>query len=87
MIDPKDIAARIPVCPMCQTAHYAMEMSPGLPPKVKALRCAKCGADILRAYRRLQPVAFGLTLDAIDRLLIATGAALVVALALSLTFG
>lgn len=77
-IDPREVAARIRKCPTCGSDHYVIELAEGLPPKIRALRCAACGADILRAYRAAAPTPFGITIGQLDRLVLLTGAAFAV---------
>jgi predicted RNA-binding Zn-ribbon protein involved in translation (DUF1610 family) len=86
MIEPRDVAARIPVCPKCGEKHFTYVMSAGLPLKVEKIRCAQCGANILRAYRAAQPAPFGLTVGQLDRLAVIVGALLLGALLLRLFF-
>lgn len=47
---------------------------------MREIRCAQCGADILRAYRETQPAFFGLTVGQLDRLALVVGAALLIVL-------
>ncbi|HEX5006996.1 MAG TPA: hypothetical protein VFV70_07770 [Hyphomonadaceae bacterium] len=86
MIDPRDVAGRVPSCPRCGEKHYTYVMAAGPPPKVEKIRCAHCGANILRAYRSAQPTFFGLTIGKLDRLALLTGVALLVLLAVRLFF-
>jgi len=81
MIDPREVASRVPACPKCGEQHYTYVMKPGLPLAVETIRCAQCGANILRAYRAAQPTMFGITTSKLDRLALVVGVALVVVLA------
>lgn len=79
VIEPRDVATRVRQCPKCGTAHYTFEMHQGLPLRVKAIRCAQCGANILRAYKARAPTPLGLTVRQLDRLLLISGAAFAIA--------
>lgn len=86
MIEPRDVAARVPECPKCGEKHFTYVMGSGLPLKVEKIRCAQCGANILRAYRAAQPALFGFTVGQLDRWGLIAGALLVAVLLLRLIF-
>jgi hypothetical protein len=81
LINPRDVASRISACPKCGERHYTYVMREGLPLTVHKIRCAHCGTNILRAYRRAQPAGFGLTVGQLDRFALAVGVMLLIALA------
>lgn len=81
LIDPRKVASRIPACPKCRERHFTYVMREGLPLRVHKIRCAQCGANILRAYRRAQPAGFGLTVGQLDWLALVVGLMLLLALA------
>jgi hypothetical protein len=74
--DPRDVAGRVPACPKCGEKHYTYEMAPNLPLKVKKIRCAQSGADILRAFLDAEPNGFGFTIGQLNRLALWVGVAL-----------
>ena len=82
MIEPRDVAARVPACPKCGEKHFTYVMGSGLPLKVEKIRCAQCGANILRAYHAAQPTRFGVTVGQLDRLALLVGALLLAVLLL-----
>lgn len=86
MIEPRDVAARIPACPRCGEKHFTYVMGSGLPLQVEKIRCAQCGANILRAYRAAQPAPFGFTVGQLDRLARILGVLLLAVLLLRLVF-
>lgn len=86
MIEPRDVAARIPACPRCGEKHFTYVMGSGLPLQVEKIRCAHCGANVLRAYRAAQPAPFGFTVGQLDRLALIAGVLLLVAFLLRLVF-
>ena len=86
MIEPRDVAARFPACPKCGEAHFTYVMSESLPLNVEKIRCAQCGANILRAYRAAQPAPFGFTVGQLDRLALAVGTLLLAVLLLRFFF-
>lgn len=87
MIDPRDVARHVPACPRCGEGHYTYVMAGDLPPRVQKIRCAQCGANILRAYRQSQPALFGFTVGQLDRLAVLLGVALLILLAIRLLIG
>jgi hypothetical protein len=85
MIEPRDIASRVPMCPKCGDRHFTYVMGSGLPLKVKKIRCAQC-ANILRACRAAQPAPFGLTVGQLDRLALIVGTVLLAVILLRTFF-
>lgn len=80
MIEPCEVARRVPACPECGEKHYTYVMASGLPLKMRKIRCAQCGANILRVFRNAQLTPFGFTVGQLDRLAILFGVALLAAL-------
>lgn len=86
MIDPREVARRVPVCPKCGETHYTYVMASDLPLSASKIRCAQCGCNILRAYRAAAPAPFGLTVGQLDRLAVLFGAALLAVLLIRFLF-
>lgn len=81
-ISPQEVASRIRQCPSCGTSHYSVEMTTSARPRVKAIRCAECGCDIVAAYHKADPRPFWMRTHELDRLIFIVGGLLLAALAL-----